>query len=163
MTAPVADPIIVQILDAVAGALAKISQARGFYNDVAKAGIEPIALNAQSQYPQIAVREAGDKVDDSNGKGAVARSATIEAYGVAKVGTTNAMRDAHKLRNDMERVMRSISVTTFSAAGVDAVNKWGVLDEAAIDDLDSIAEGYVAVTVKVPVEYRDFSPPVQGI
>ena len=163
MTAPTAEPTILQILLALCTALMEITQDNGFYNDVAGAGVEPLSFNAQDSFPQITVREDSNKVTDSNGRGNVARDAVISVHGFVPIDAATAYTTAYRFRDDIERVLRSVTqVTMADALGKPIVNTWSVLDESAIEPSE-LAEGFLEVVCGVSCSYRDFSPPFPGI
>ena len=172
MTAPTANPIIVQIMLAVCAKLALITQENGFYNDVIAAGIEPYAFNAQDSFPQITVEEESAATTDSNPRGTQDEH-VLAVHGFLQVDPATAYLNGHRLRDDIKRVLRSISCETFKAEGqpvlpgyVDPnkqlVREWSVDDKFEIVPSD-LGEGFLEVICRATVSYRDFSPPFPGI
>lgn len=98
----------------------------------------------------------------------------LDAIGFLKSGVADAYRTAYKLRDDMTRVMRSITAETFKATSEalpeqgfvkstpQLVVSWSVEQTREIFPSD-IADGFLEVHVRAAVVYRDFSPPVPGI
>jgi hypothetical protein len=171
MTAPTADPIILQVMTALCVALGKISQANGFYNNVAGVGIEPLAFNGQDTFPQIVVQEESGEISDSTPSG-YQDSAVLAVHGFVPTTAATAYATALKLRDDITRVLRSITPTTFQQTntaptgyvpnGKQLVAKWSVDEKREVIDSE-LAEGFLEVVVRASVDYRDFSPPFQGI
>jgi len=171
MPAPAADPIILQILNAVCAALRVISQANNFYNNVAGVGIEPIAFDTNDSYPQIVVQEESGEVTDQ-APGGIQDASVIAAHGYVQITPGSGYATALKLRDDITRVFRSITKETFKTAntspagyvnnGKQLVREWSVIQKREIVESD-IAEGFLEVIVRAACDYRDFSPPVTGI
>jgi hypothetical protein len=171
MPVPTDDPIILQIMTMVCTALGKISQANGFYNNVAGIGIEPLAFNQGDSYPQIVVHEESGRISDSTPNG-YQDSAVLAVHGFIPVDATNAYVTALKLRDDITRVVRSITPKTFQAgpppatgyinSGKQLVMTWTIDQQREVIDSE-IAEGFLEVVVRAAVDYRDFSPPFSGI
>jgi len=171
VSAPTADPILLQIMTAFAAALAKISLANGFYNDVIAAGVEPLAFNEQDSYPQIVVQIESSTLSDSKAS-ACQDTAVLTAHGFLAVAPGSAYSTACKLLDDMTRVVRSITPKTFRVGpepdlgyvngNPSLVEKWDF--ELGREIVPSeIAEGFLEVIVRASVTYRDFSPPLVGI
>lgn len=168
-----ANPIIVQIMDRLCVAFGVITLDNGFYNDLVGVGIEPLAFGPQDLFPQIIVHEESGQVVDSRANG-FQDSSLLDAIGFVKSGVTDAYRTAYKLRDDMTRVMRSITAETFKAATEalpepgyvkdtkQLVTSWSIEQQREIVQSE-IAEGFLEVHVRASVVYRDFSPPVPGI
>lgn len=171
MPAPTDDPIILQIMNALCAALRKISQTNGFYNDVAGVGIEPLAFNKQDSYPQIVVQEESGEIADSTPAG-YQGGAVLAAIGFVPITPGSGYATALKLRDDMTRVMRSITKETFKGPntapvgyvpnGKQIVREWSIDEKREIVNSE-LAEGFLEVIVRAAVDYRDFSPPVSGI
>lgn len=172
MSAPTADPIIVQILNAIASALLNtITTDNGFYSDIAGAGIEPLAFNQQDTYPQLVVHEQSSSISDSNEDG-YQDSVVVEVHGFLESGSATAYASAFKLRDDITRVLRSITAETFKLGAAPAigylnanrslVSKWSVNEQRSVVESE-LAAGFVEVIVRASFDYRDFSRPVPGI
>ena len=172
MPAPTDDPIISQIMLKLCAALATISQANGFYNDLGGApGIEPLAFNQGDTYPQIVVQEESGDISDSNTSG-FQDTAVLAAIGFVQIDPASGYATAFKLRADMIRVMRSITLATFKqpssdptgyvSTGKQLVSNWNIDAKREIVPSE-ISEGFLEVIVRATVTYRDFSPPAMGI
>ncbi len=163
MTAPTVDPIILQILNAVCVPLRGITQANGFYTDVAGVGIEPLAFNTQDPFPQIVVHEESGQISDSNATG-YQDDALIAIHGFLKTtSAVTAYAEAHRFSSDIKRIARSITAQTFrNAEGKSIVRTWSINEKHEIVPSE-LGEGFLEVIVRAACDYRDFSPPVPGI
>lgn len=172
MTAPTVEPIVLRIMRAYASALALISTADGFYNDVAGAGIEPLAFGASDSYPQIVVQLETSAISDSKAPAAYQDSIVIAAHGFVQIDAASSYATAMKLLDDMTRVTRSITRKTFQLGTAPAdgyensnpslVSKWDIGQHREIVPSD-IAQGFLEVIVRVACDYRDFSAPMSGV
>jgi len=171
MSAPATDPILLQIMTAFAAALAQISIANGFYNDVTGAGVEPLAFNDQDTYPQIVVQLESSDITDSKNSG-YQDTSVLAAHGFLQIDAGTAYATALKLLDDMTRVARSITSKTFRIGTAPApgylnanpsmVETWDIqLGREVVPS--EVSEGFLEVIVRARITYRDFSPPLAGI
>lgn len=163
MTAPAADPILLRILTALCVPLRLITQANGFYHDVANVGIEPFAFNAQDPYQQIVVHEESGEIVDAVEDGFV-DSVVVAFHGYMKIAAVEtAYVEAHRFAADMKRIAKSITPKTFDdGTGRSLVGEWSISQKHEIVPSE-LGEGFLEVIVRVSLDYRDFSPPVPGI
>jgi hypothetical protein len=163
VSAPTADPILLRILSALCVPLRMITQANGFYYDVAGVDIEPEAFNNQDSYPLIVVEEESGEISDSSESG-YQDEAIVAFHGFLKTSNAaTAYAEAHRFAADMKRIAKSITRTTFDdGAGGSLVRNWSINQKHEIVKSD-LAEGFLEVIVRVSLDYRDFSPPVPGI
>lgn len=172
MSSPSVDPIILRIMRAYAAALAMINTGAGFYNDVADAGVEPLAFDQGDSYPQIVVQIESSTLSDSKAPAAYQDSVVLSAHGFVPVDASSGYATAIKLLDDMTRVTRSITRNTFKLgtapdAGYEnsnpsLVSKWDIGQHREIVASD-VAQGFLEVIVRVACDYRDFSAPMSGV
>lgn len=163
MTAPTVDPILLRILAALCVPLRLITQANGFYNDVAGVGAEPFAFNEQDSYPQIVVHEESGEISDSSESG-YQDDVIIALHGYLKTSSAStAYAEAQRFSADIKRLAKSITAKTFDdGAGGSLVRNWSINQKHEIVESE-LSEGLLEVIVRVALDYRDFSPPVPGI
>jgi len=163
MPAPTADPILLRILLALCVPLRLITQANGFYNDVAGVDIEPFAFNDQDAFPVIVVEEESGEITETF-EGGYQDRAVVAFHGFLKiVNVAVAYVEAHRFAADMKRIAKSITVKTFDDGnGGSLVGEWSISEKHEIVPSD-LGEGFLEVIVRVALDYRDFSPPVPGI
>jgi|SRR6185369_7671297 len=163
MTAPTVDPILLRILTALCVPLRLITQANGFYHDVANVGIEPFAFNAQDPFQQIVVHEESGEIVDSTEDGFQDEN-VVAFHGYMKIASmASAYAEAHRFAADMKRIAKSITRTTFDDGnGGSLVRSWSINQKHEIVPSE-LGEGFLEVIVRVALDYRDFSPPVPGI
>lgn len=172
MTAPTVEPIVLRIMRAYAAALAQISIDNGFYNDIAGAGVEPLAFDDGDAYPQIVVQLETSAISDSKAPAAYQDSIVIAAHGFVQIDAASSYATAMKLLDDMTRVTRSITRKTFQLGDVPAtgyensnpslVSKWDIGQHREIVPSD-VAQGFLEVIVRAACDYRDFSAPMPGV
>lgn len=172
MTAPTVEPIVLRIMRAYADKLGQISQANGFYNDVAGSDVEPLTFDDGDIYPQIVVQLEVSDISDSKAPAAYQDSVVLSAHGFVPVQTGSGYATALSLMDDMTRITRSITRKTFQlgdapAAGYENANpslvtKWDIGQHREIVPSD-VAQGFLEVIVRVACEYRDFSAPMSGV
>lgn len=163
MSSPTTQPIIVQILDNIADALASsINPANGFYTTVAGAGIEPLAFNEQDTYPRIVVQEESSDISDSNAR-SYQDSVVIAVHGFVRVDAQSSYRSALQLRADITRVLQGITKLTLSDANGNALTRGLALTGHREVVPSDVAQGFLEVIVRVACDYRNTSPPVSGI
>jgi hypothetical protein len=155
MPAPDIEPIDTRILAAIAAQLAQITTANGFYNDVAGAGIEPLAFDENDNYPQIVVREETKLVSGTKPSGFdVTRLLALTGFMPFQSG--NAMRDAGRLRDDIEVRAQQLKSADFKDAnGVPMLSSIELSGTQEIKNSDEV-ENIVEVIVRVQVTYRRF-------
>lgn len=172
MTAPAIDPIVLRIMRAYADILGQISQASGFYNNVAGSGVEPLTFDDGDSYPQIVVELESSQISDSKAPASYQDSIVIAARGFVPVQTGSGYATALTLLDDMTRVTRSITRKTFQLGDVPAtgyensnpslVSKWDIGQHREIVPSD-VAQGFLEVIVRAACDYRDFSAPMPGV
>lgn len=168
---PNADPVIVAIMTKLAQVMVdQIYPDNGFFFQVDKASIDAISLNDPSTSGQredavVMIEEEFDQIEGSNAN-TIAATATLAVHGHIRTAAFPELGPtliAARFRQDITRVLRSVSKVTLSdVAGNALCRSFAVTDRREIKASD-IAEGYAEVIVRVAIEYRDSSPPVPGI
>jgi hypothetical protein len=164
VTAPTFDPIVVQILKKFCTVLASISQANGYYNDVADAGIEPLAFDDGDQYPRIVVEEEESNIDESNAT-SYQDVLSLAVRGFMVAPSSGVVDAAHRLRDDITRSIQTARRSQFvNTMGDQLVNNWALSGKREILSADEApADGFVEVVVRVSCDYKQFFRPAAGI
>lgn len=161
MTAPTADPRCMQIMQKLAVVLGGISQANGFYTDVAGAGIEPLSFDGTDVYPRIVVHEETSTIGDQKSQG-YQDDLILEIVGYGKFAAGEMMARALRLRDDITKALQCIRARDFlDAHGDQLVNECALAGERAIKNSDQTA-GVLEITVHWSCSYRQFFPRPKG-
>lgn len=161
MTAPTLEPIDNRILTAIAAKLAGISTANNYYNDVAGAGIEPLAFDDGDQYPQIVVREESSVFSDTKGNG-FEDTKVVAMSGFFPFTPGTAAQMGFRLREDITVCAAKLAKADFlNADGSPLINTIALTGAREIKNSDENAD-FVEVVVRVQVTHRRFFPRPAG-
>lgn len=154
MSSPAADPISLQVLTLLAGALAQISVANGFYTDVAAAGVEPINFDVPNTWPRIFVHEESGNIADSNAQLAMFDT-VVAVQALMPVKAANAVANAHRLRDDMVRACGRIAQNkrVFEVDGTQLVKSFQLLGPVEVTVAPD-AQDFVQAVVHVSISHN---------
>jgi hypothetical protein len=168
MSAPDFDPIDLQIIKLLAAAMGQITQANGYYFDVAGAGIEPLQFGAGDQYPQIVVHEETSSISDNTVAG-YQDEKVYALIGYIQAGRgNNAITNAHWLRDDIIARAAQLRPADFMGTVAGGVQRQlvrsinlvaGAREIAATDETKDFLQ---VIGARVSLDYRRFFPRPQG-
>jgi len=146
-------PISLQIATALASALAQISVAAGYFNDVRGASIDFVNFGKADQFPQIVVAEESANITDSNAQAAYIDSVYV-CTGFVPSSVVGAISAAHRLRDDMltacGRIARNKKV--FEVDGTQLVREFQLIGPMEIH-IAPDAQDFVQAVVRVSISH----------